>query len=594
MLFTKKLSKLKDFVISKKEIFVIIAIVLISLFPLYYPGFLYTHDGIIHLFRTQGAYENIVNFDIFNRIYYNMINGQGYGWGIFYPPLSAIIPGIFMCFGISLFTAEKLFLLLASILAGIFAYKLFMELYDNKFCAMLVAILYVLSPYKLNQILVRGAMGEVLAFTFLPLVLLGLTKILKGERKYKYYFIIGMTGIVYSHIISIIYTTIFGALFLFLNYKQLFKKKVIIDLIVSSIIIVILSLPIIIPVFEHQNSKDYVISGIQTDVQDRVVHPGQLIASSIEGKEAENTSYYSNEKEMNYMIGLPFIVIILLFPFLYKEIKKEKGNIKNIIIFSILLCFSIIMMTFPVIWNKVSILDTIQYPWRLLMYAVIFISAISGYIIKPLIKKENQYLVFIVIVSYSLLFSFMIGSNVKFAKTLGSEFNFANQELKVGDDYGTLSFSIGYAHEYLPNNLTTDEIINKGGNVDIISGNADINKIEKNNNILKIEGINKEKNTKLELPLIYYKGYNISLKNENNNINDIKYEMSDRGYIVIDLEDVSEFEIIAKYTGTDIYKICDGLAITTLVLYCIYIVYDKYKDKRKILMINNRNDNKKV
>lgn len=575
----KKLSKLKDLFLSKKEIWIIIAIVIISLFPLYYPGFIYTHDGIIHLFRTQGAFENISNFDIFNRIYYNMISGQGYGWGIFYPPLSAIIPGIFMCLGISLFTAEKLFLIFTSVLAGIFAYKLFLELYDNKFCAMIVAILYVLSPYKLNQILIRGAMGEVLAFTFLPLVLLGLIKILKGEGKYKYYFILGMTGIVYSHIISVIYTTIFGALFLLLNYKQLFKKKVIIDLLISSIIIVILSLPIVLPVFEHQNSKDYVISSIQTDVKDRVVHPGQLIASSIEGKEVENTSYYSNEKEMNYMIGLPFIVIVLMFPFFYKEIKNEKGNTKNIVIFSILFIFTIFMMVFPGIWNKVNILDTIQYPWRLLMYSVIFISAISGYIIKPLIKKENQYLLFIVIVSYSLLFSFMIGSNVRFAKTLNSEFNFANQELKPGDDYGTLSFSIGYAHEYLPQKMTTEGIISKGNKVDVISGSAEINNIEKIKNVLIIKGKNNEKNTKLELPLIYYKGYNISVKNADNNMRRLEYEMSEKGYIVIQLDDISEFEISAKYTGTNAYIICDVLAIITLIGYSILIIINKYKEK---------------
>ena len=579
-MFTKKLNKIKEIILSKKEICVIVAIVIISLFPLYYPGFIYTHDGIIHLFRTQGAYENIVNFDIFNRIYYNMINGQGYGWGIFYPPLSAIIPAIFMCFGVSLFTAEKIFLIVASILAGIFAYKLFMELYDNKFCAMLVAILYVLSPYKLNQILIRGAMGEVLAFTFMPLVILGLIKILKGEGKYKYYFILGMTGIVYSHIISIIYTTIFGFLFLILNYKKLFKKKVIIDLIISSIIIVILSLPIIVPVLEHQSSQNYIISSIKTDVKDRVVHPGQLISSSIEGKEAENTGYYSNDKEMNYMIGMPFIVLILLIPFVYKEIKSEEGNIKNIIIFSVLFAISVFMMIFPGIWNKTNILDTIQYPWRLLLYSVIFISAISGYIIKPLIKKENQYLIFIVIVSYCLLFSFMIGSNVRFAKTLGSEFNFANQELKNGDDYGTLSFSIGYAHEYLPNNMSTDIIIEKGNKVDIISGDAVINKIYKEKNILKINGKNNNQSTKLELPLIYYKGYDISIKNGNSNINNIKYEMSDKGYIVIELNDISEFEISAKYTGTTIYKICDILAIIVAIIYIIYILINKFKGEK--------------
>lgn len=574
------LCKIKNKMMEKKEIIVVSAVIIIALFPLYYPGFIYTHDGIIHLFRTQGAYENIVNFDIFNRIYYNMINGQGYGWGIFYPPLSAIIPAIFMCFGVSLFTAEKIFLILASILAGIFAYKLFMELYDNKFCAMLVAILYVLSPYKLNQILIRGAMGEVLAFTFMPLVILGLIKILKGEGKYKYYFILGMTGIVYSHIISIIYTTIFGFLFLILNYKKLFKKKVIIDLIISSIIIVILSLPIIVPVLEHQSSQNYIISSIKTDVQDMVIHPGQLIGGRFEEENAISTSYYSNEKEMNYMIGIPFFVIILLLPFIYCRIKKDDESKKNMMIFGILLVISIFMMFFPGIWNKINVLDVIQFPWRLLLYTVLFISVISGYIIKQILTKENEYTIFILIISYCLIFSFMIGSNVRFAKTMGADFNFAKQELKQESDYGELSVSIGYSHEYLPKDMTTDIVIEKENNVDILSGNAEIMDYKFDKNIIQLKVKNYEKGTKIELPLIYYKGYNIKLKDLHNNTNNIKYEMSDKGYIVIELNDISEFEISAKYTGTTIYKICDSLAIIVAILYIIYILINKFKGEK--------------
>ena len=572
-----KLIKLKDKIIDKKEIIVIIAIVIISLFPLYYPGFIYTHDGIIHLFRTQGAYQNLTNLDIFNRIYYNMINGQGYGWGIFYPPLSAMIPAIFMCVGFSLFTAEKLFIIVASIFAGIFAYKLFMELYKNKFCAMLVAIIYVLSPYKLTQALIRGAMGEILVFTFIPLIFLGLIKILKGEGKYKYYFILGMTGIIYSHVISIIYTTIFGALFLLLNYKKLFKKKVIIDLIISSVIIIILALPVLIPMLQHQMSNNYIISSIQTDVKDRVVHPGQLIASSFEGKEVESTSYYSNDKEMNYMIGLPFIVILLLLPFMYKKIKEEDG-IGNIIIFAILLCISIFMMIFPGIWNKVSVLDTIQYPWRILLYSVLFISIITGYIIKQLLKKENVYTIFILIVSYCLLFSFMIGSNVRFAKNLSSDFNFVNQELTDSDDYGSLSFSIGFAHEYLPNNMNTEYIIEKGKNIDILTGDAEVISDSRENNKLKIKLKNKEENTKIELPLIYYEGYNIILKDTSGEEKNIDYQMSEKGFIVINIDKVSEYEILINYTGTTIYKICDIIAIITLVIYIVYIVKRKNKE----------------
>ncbi|MEG1009294.1 MAG: hypothetical protein RSF67_05725, partial [Clostridia bacterium] len=162
-----------------KETIIICLVVIISLFALYSPGFFNSHDGIIHLFRTAGVYENLVNLDLFSRISYNNINGFGYGWGIFYPPLSAVIPALFMLLGFSLFVAQKLFIIFVSIFAGIFAYKLFYELFKNKDISLITTFLYILAPYKINQIVIRGSMGEILLFTFLPLVFLGMLKILK-------------------------------------------------------------------------------------------------------------------------------------------------------------------------------------------------------------------------------------------------------------------------------------------------------------------------------------------------------------------------------------------------------------------------------
>ena len=95
----------------------------------------------------------------------------------------------------------------------------------------------------------------------------------------------------------------------------------------------------------------------------------------------------------------------------------------------------------------------------------------------------------------------MIGSNVRFAKTLGAEFDFANQELNQDADFGTLSFSIGYAHEYLPNNMTTDIVVKKGNNIDILSGNAQILEYNVDKNTMKLKVKNNEKNTRS--PILY-------------------------------------------------------------------------------------------
>ena len=558
----KKISK-----VLKKEYIVITVLVIISLFPLYFPGFLYTHDGIIHLYRTAGAYENIINLDFFNRISYNMINGYGYGWGIFYPPLSAIVPAIFMCLGFSLFTAEKIFLILFSILAGIFSYKLFNEIFKNNLVSLSCSILYVLAPYKIEQIIIRGAMGEVALFTFLPLVLLGLIKILNKEYKYKYYLIFGTLGIVYSHTISTVYTAIFALFFVVLNIRKVFNKKTIIELLKSFFIILMISLPIFIPMLQHKSLNVYKISEITTDVSDRIVHPGQLIGGSFESKDAENTSYLSDDVEMNYMIGLIAILILTLFPFFYKKI-KENGELNKFIKWGILLLISILMMIIPFIWDKIEILDVIQYPWRLLSFSVIFISILAGYIIKEIIKTDNKYLLLLIIIFFSMLFVLFIGSKAKFAKTLNKDFNFFEQQITENDDYGSFSFSLGYAHEYLPKETSVDVIKAKNNNVEIIKGNANVENFIIDNNVIYLDIEILEENTSIEIPRIYYMGYSVLVDGESNN-----YYIGDSGFINLDINSTGKHNIIIKYTGTMLYVIIDYIAIFIFIIYILYILF---------------------
>ncbi|MDF2865549.1 MAG: 6-pyruvoyl-tetrahydropterin synthase related domain, rane family protein [Clostridia bacterium] len=557
--------------IFEKEKVIICLIVIISLFPLFTPGFFYSHDGVIHLFRTVGAYENITNFDFLNRIYYNMIDGLGYGWGIFYPPISAVLPAIFMVLGFSLFTAEKLFIIVTSILAGLFAYKLFNELYKNKFCSLLASIIYILAPFKMSQIIVRGAFGEILLFTFLPLVILGLIKIINKEYKYKYYFIIGVCGIVYSHIISTVYTTIFVLLFLLLNIKSIVNKKTLLELGKTVVIIVLLCLPILVPLAEHQIMNIYNSNSMMGgNVVDSIVHFGQLIGSSMDiGETGENTSYLSNKKEMSYMIGLTPILILTLLPFAFERI-KQKGEKSKIIKYSILLLITIFMMTTPFIWNKVGIIDVIQFPWRLLTFSVLFISIIAGYVLKSLLTKENEYSFLLFILGFSFIFIYFVGGQIRFAKTLNAEFDFNNQELSKLDDHWSIANSLGYSHDYLPKELTTDILKVRGTDIKVLEGTANIVNMNKEKNILNADIVTNFENINLELPYIYYKGYTVK-------IDGIKtdYNISGDGFIKVNIKDAGNHTIYVKYTGTIIYNICDLIAVIVLIVSIINVIKNK-------------------
>ena len=561
--------KLIKFLESNKEYLIIIAVVLISMPALFYPGFIYTHDGIIHLYRTAGSYLNIINLDFFNGIYYNVIDSFGYGWGIFYPVLSSIIPAIFMIFGMSLFTAEKIFMILAGVFAGVFSYKVFNEIFKNKFIALLCTIIYVLSPYKINQSLIRGAMGEILVFTFFPLVMYGIIKILNKEYKYKYLLIVGTVGLVYSHIISTVYSAIFVALYLILNIKKVFVKKTIINLLISLIVVLLICLPVFIPLIKHQSSNIYKINETIIDVSDRVVHPGQLIISEIENKTVENTSYFSNDKEMNYMIGLTALIILLMTPFVIKKI-KEKGNLLDFIKYLVLFVITVCMMTITFFWKSFDILNVIQYPWRILSFSVFYITILAGYILSEVVNEKTKYAFFIFVVGFSMLFVFRINTKVLFAKTLNKDFDFYNQTLNESTTDGDLGFSLGYAHEYLPNNINYN--ILKASKKEINGIDISVNNISyanyKNKFIYEFEN---EDEGIVELPLVFYYGYDIKLNGKK-----VDYSLSENGLISVNLDSIGKNQITAKWTGGKLYISSIIISFGTIILYIIiYIIKNK-------------------
>ena len=98
---------------------------------------------------------------------------------------------------------------------------------ENKkdFAGLLFATLYTFSLYRLDNIVIRFATGEFIAYAFIPLVFYGLYNILKGDYRKWYILSIGMALVAYSHLISLLLTAllvgfIFIIAFVFVNSKK--------------------------------------------------------------------------------------------------------------------------------------------------------------------------------------------------------------------------------------------------------------------------------------------------------------------------------------------------------------------------------------
>lgn len=183
------LHKIKE---NRKRIdcaFLLIVALLVSIPMFHAQNDVYLDDGSQHLMRAYYNYQSILQNGK-ETVIPAFTNGFGYSWNLFYGPLSS---DFMMSFGVLLGNFNlgfKLATFLIFGLAGIFMYKFIYELTENRNTALLAGTIYITSPYFFTDIYIRHAMGESMAFVFLPMVFLGLYNLFNTEKNH-YYLIFG-------------------------------------------------------------------------------------------------------------------------------------------------------------------------------------------------------------------------------------------------------------------------------------------------------------------------------------------------------------------------------------------------------------------
>lgn len=136
------------------------------------------------------------------------MDGIGVQNNIFYPtqwlyPLVVLIK----CWGHPVFFVYVYFVLLSIATALITDYAVF-SVCQRRLQSVLTAILYTFSIYRMQDFYLRFDLGELIGMTFLPLVFSGFYHVLNNDQG-KWALGIGMTAMLYSHVMSTFLACIF-------------------------------------------------------------------------------------------------------------------------------------------------------------------------------------------------------------------------------------------------------------------------------------------------------------------------------------------------------------------------------------------------
>ena len=220
--FEKKLDRIPPEKLYPRLLAVLIVL---GYLPLLVPGIPAGHDTMYHLARMISLREGFRSGIVLPLINYDSLEGFGYGAGLFYSDLYYLPFGLISALGVPPVIAYKLFLFTFGLLTAFSMYYVAKRISGRPFAGFASALLYCWSSYYATDVIIRAAVGEIMAFLFVPWCILGLWIALYDEspKRSCLPLALGYTGLFYSHNITFVLMTLIGGLITAFNLPSLLR-----------------------------------------------------------------------------------------------------------------------------------------------------------------------------------------------------------------------------------------------------------------------------------------------------------------------------------------------------------------------------------
>lgn len=336
--------------------------------------------------------------------------GFGYPLFNFVFPLPFYLAEIFHLLNFSLVDSIKVVFLLSIPLSMYFMYKLLKE-FTSQWLSLAGAVVFGFTPYRSTDIYVRGAIGESLAFVFLPLLTLAsikLTSSTNQSSKNLNLFWMGsgglaLTALILTHNITAYMFVPFWILLIILRliFLKLNRTKVLLQLIFMSALGLLGSIYFWLPAITESKLMVY-------DTVFNYVDHFPTISQLLLPYWGYGASTPGPGDGMSFFIGSLNLAIMILGSLLLVLFWRKYSIEHKILLAWVVICFilAFVMMNFRslFLWQHLPLLPYFQFPWRFLIITT-FVSPLMLISISKL-KFSNYLAIAVIVLGIGLNFSF--------------------------------------------------------------------------------------------------------------------------------------------------------------------------------------------
>ena len=328
-------------------------------------------DMYYHWERLTGLISSLKSGQFPARMYPTMNNGYGGVAPVYYPDLFLYPLALLVMAGSSMQYAFHAYIIFVNLLTSFAMYALAKRLLKNQESALIAAMLYVLSVYRLTDLYSRSALGEVMAMAILPLVLLTLLEVIYEDKRRWPFLSIAAALLFRAHMITVLFAVVLCAGICLFSLRRIVSQKRMPYLAAAVLGALMLCMPILIPLWTFiQNGVTARMMMRTTSL--KAIEPAQLFFSSL-----DMNGDWPNEHLLNKAIELGIPLLAGTVFYVYDEIKRPDKSSAGIVLkgFCVFGLIAAGMSTTWFPWDRVDIWTNyiskyIQFPWRLVLISV--------------------------------------------------------------------------------------------------------------------------------------------------------------------------------------------------------------------------------
>lgn len=515
----------------------------------------------------------------------------GYGFGMplfeFYAPLPFYIGSIFHILGADLVFATKLLFLIANLGSLLGSFFLGKKLFGYR-GGVLLATAFTLAPYRAVNLFIRGALSEAWGMMALPWILLGIVE-LSTQRSKKSFItlVLGLVTLQLSHNLTTLMflplSVIYAVTFVLLNERKIQTSIAkLITIGCGYILSIGISSFYLIPAFVEKNLTQIdTILGGYFHYSNHFLYIRQFLVPNW----GYGGSGWGPNDEISFFLGFgqifSLLVVILISLFLLKKtlIKRQKSYLPTLAHLSLLggllgLSLFMTLLKSQPIWDKVELLSFIQFPWRFLATAILFLAILVAFGLK-LIKLRLMRMAYFVIVFLGI--------------TLGNFYYFRPEkmmdnpsDLYYGDEEKIRNAQSGVLKDYIPKNMDYNGDTLRANYLDFQFPPKTT--IELNDPHQKIYHFELSEGAMVELPIANFPNWTVEINGEKTEV-----LTSKNGLLMTNLP-AGSHTVGVKFDNSPIRNVADFISTASFIIFVYVTTQSKLftgSSAKKLVKLNS-------